>query len=62
LKEARVHKETGIWILAIKRERKCLRPKPDLKIEAGDVLITSGYFDGAEDPKKLADPSNYCPE
>jgi uncharacterized protein with PhoU and TrkA domain len=62
LKEARVHEETGMWILAIKRNGKCLRPKPDSKIEADDVLIASGYSDGAENLKKLADPSNYCPE
>ncbi|HLB99967.1 MAG TPA: TrkA C-terminal domain-containing protein, partial [Candidatus Bathyarchaeia archaeon] len=39
LKEARVHEETGMWILVIKRGGKPLRPKGDSRIESGDVLI-----------------------
>ena len=62
LKEARVHEETSMWILAIKRNGKCLRPKSDFKFEAGDVLIASGYSDGVGDLKKLADPINYYVE
>ena len=60
LKEARVHEETGMWILAIKREGKCLRPKPDSKIQTGDILIASGYAEGVEDLKKLASPEELC--
>jgi len=56
LREARIPEETGMWVLAIKREGKCIRPKPDLKIQVGDVLIASGYAEGAEDLKKLAAP------
>jgi uncharacterized protein with PhoU and TrkA domain len=60
LKEARVHEETGMWILAIKREGKCLRPKPDSKIQVGDILIASGYAEGVEDLKTLASPEELC--
>jgi uncharacterized protein with PhoU and TrkA domain len=61
LKEARVHEETGMWILAIKRNAKSLRPKPTMRILAGDVLLASGYSEGAEDLKKLASPEQNCP-
>jgi len=54
LREARIPEETGMWVLAIKRGDKCLRPKPDSKIEVGDILIASGYAEGVEDLKKLA--------
>ncbi len=60
LKEARVHEETGMWILAIKRGEKSLRPKTDTIIQLGDVLIASGYAEGVDDLKKLASPSNQC--
>jgi uncharacterized protein with PhoU and TrkA domain len=60
LKEARVHEETGMWVLAIKRVGKCLRPKPDSKIQTGDILIASGYAEGVEDLKKLASPEELC--
>ena len=60
LKEARVHEETGMWILAIKRGEKSLRPKPDAKIQLGDILIASGYAEGVDDLKKLASPEHLC--
>jgi uncharacterized protein with PhoU and TrkA domain len=60
LKEAGVHEETGMWILVIKRGEKVLRPKGDSKIEVGDVLIASGYSEGADDLKKLASPAQTC--
>jgi uncharacterized protein with PhoU and TrkA domain len=60
LKEAGVHEETGLWILAIKRADKTLRPKADSRIQAGDILIASGYADGLEDLKKLASPQQTC--
>ncbi|MGB9683637.1 MAG: PhoU family transcriptional regulator [Candidatus Bathyarchaeota archaeon] len=56
LRDAKVPEETGMWILAIKRGDKCLRPKPDSKIQVGDVLIASGYAEGEEDLKRLAAP------
>lgn len=60
LKEARVHEETGMWILAIKRGDKTLRPKADSKIEQGDVLIASGYAEGVDSLKRLASPDGQC--
>jgi uncharacterized protein with PhoU and TrkA domain len=57
LKEARVPEETGMWILAIKRGEKSLRPKHSTKFQIGDILIASGYAEGVEDLKKLASPS-----
>jgi uncharacterized protein with PhoU and TrkA domain len=60
LKEARVPEETGMWILAIRRGEKTLRPKPDIKIQIGDVLLASGYAEGVEDLKKLASPEYKC--
>ncbi len=60
LKEARVHEETGMWVLVIKRGEGCLRPRADSKIQAGDVLVASGYADGADDLKKLASPAQVC--
>ncbi|MEM1536431.1 MAG: TrkA C-terminal domain-containing protein [Candidatus Bathyarchaeia archaeon] len=56
LKDARIPEETGMWILAIKRGDKCMRPKPDTTIQVGDVLIASGYAEGEEDLKRLAAP------
>ncbi|MCK4435008.1 PhoU family transcriptional regulator, partial [Candidatus Bathyarchaeota archaeon] len=42
LRGAHIPEETGMWVLAIRRGNKCMRPKPNTKIEAGDVLIASG--------------------
>jgi len=53
LREAQIHEETGMWVLAVKRGDKWIRPKPDMVIEAGDLLIASGYTEGEEDLKKL---------
>jgi uncharacterized protein with PhoU and TrkA domain len=44
----------------IKRGEKCLRPRADSKIEVGDVLVASGYAEGADDLKKLASPAQTC--
>lgn len=60
LKQAGVPEETGMSILAIKREGKTLRPKADSKIKLGDILIASGYADGVEDLQKLASPEEVC--
>lgn len=56
LKQAQIPSETGMWVLAIRRGKKLIRPKPSTKIETGDVLIASGYAEGEEDLKKLAAP------
>ena len=57
LKEVRVPEETGMWILAIKRGEKSLRPKPETRIQLDDILIASGYAEGVEDLQKLASPT-----
>jgi len=54
LREAQIQEETGMWVLAIKRGDRWMRPKPDTVIEAGDLLIASGYTEGEEDLRKLA--------
>ena len=60
LKEARMPEETGMWILAVKRGERSLRPKPSMKIQLGDILIASGYAEGVEDLRKLASPTQQC--
>jgi uncharacterized protein with PhoU and TrkA domain len=60
LKEARVHEETGMWVQVIRRGQKTIRPKGDSKILAGDILIASGYAEGADDLRKLASPALAC--
>jgi uncharacterized protein with PhoU and TrkA domain len=60
LKEARVHEETGMWVLVIKRNDNCVRPRGDSKIATGDVLVASGYAEGADALKKLASPNQTC--
>ena len=60
LKEVRVPEETGMWILAIKRGEKSLRPKPDTKIQLGDILLASGYAEGVKDLQRLASPVQQC--
>jgi uncharacterized protein with PhoU and TrkA domain len=56
LRQAQIHEETGMWILAIRRGRVWLRPKPSTIIEQNDILIASGYAEGEEDLEKLASP------
>jgi uncharacterized protein with PhoU and TrkA domain len=54
LRDAKIPEETGMWVLVIRREGRWLRPKPETKILAGDILVASGYAEGEEDLKKLA--------
>ena len=42
-----------MWVLVVRRGEKWLRPKPEMIIEADDILIASGYADGEEDLKKI---------
>ncbi len=56
LRESRIPKETGMWVLAIRRQNKWIRPKPQTEIKPEDVLIASGYAEGEEELKKLASP------
>lgn len=61
LRESQIPDETGMWVLAIRRGNKCIRPKPDMKIEAGDIIIASGYSGGKEDLIRLASPKTPSP-
>jgi len=54
LREAEIPEKTGMWVLAIRRGNKWIRPKPNTKIQAEDILIASGYAEGEEDLAKLA--------
>jgi uncharacterized protein with PhoU and TrkA domain len=60
LKEAQVHKGTGMRVLVIKRSGQYLRPRADAKIQAGDILVAAGYAEGADDLMKLASPAQTC--
>lgn len=60
LKEAQIHEETGMWVLVIKRKDNSVRPRGESKIAAGDILLASGYAEGAEDLKRLASPTQTC--
>jgi uncharacterized protein with PhoU and TrkA domain len=59
-KEVRIHEETGMSVLAIRRGEKTLRPKGDSKIQLGDILIAAGYAEGVNDLKRLASPEEAC--
>jgi len=54
LKEAEIPERTGMWVLVIRRGKKWIRPKPNTKIQVGDIIIASGYAEGEEDLTKLA--------
>ncbi len=56
LRDAQIHEETGMWVLAVRRNNVWIRPKPSTVIKEDDVLIVSGYADGEEDLVKLASP------
>lgn len=49
LKEAKIPEETGMWVLVVKRGDRWIRPRPDLVLHVGDVVIASGYAEGEED-------------
>ncbi len=53
IKKANIPEETGMWILAIRRGNRWIRPRPRVVIEAKDTLIASGYADGEKDFIKL---------
>ena len=54
LRDAQIPEETGMWVLSIRRGKKWIRPKPDIVIKAGDILVASGYAEGEEDLMKMA--------
>ena len=49
LKEARIPEETGMWVLVVKRGERWIRPRPDIVLRVGDVIIASGYAEGEAD-------------
>jgi uncharacterized protein with PhoU and TrkA domain len=54
LREVQIPEETGMWILYIRRGKQWIRPKPNVSIKTGDMLVASGYTEGEEDLNKLA--------
>jgi uncharacterized protein with PhoU and TrkA domain len=54
LRLAQIPEETGMWVIIIRRGTVWIRPKPNTRIKAGDILIASGYAEGEEDLRKLA--------
>jgi uncharacterized protein with PhoU and TrkA domain len=54
MRDAQIPEETGMWILAIRRGKKWIRPQPDTIIKAEDILIASGYAEGERNLVKLA--------
>lgn len=59
LKEAQLPEETGWWVLVIKRGDRWVRPKATTVVEAGDLLVASGFSDGEEDFKQLVAGPRY---
>lgn len=53
LREAKIPEETGMWVLVIRRGNRWLRPKPTIILQAGDVVVASGYAEGEDDLKNL---------
>lgn len=53
LKDSRIPEETGMWVLVIRRGDRWMRPRPSTILQAGDIVIASGYAEGEEDFKKL---------
>jgi uncharacterized protein with PhoU and TrkA domain len=49
LKETRIPEETGMWVLVVKRGERWIRPRPELVLQVGDVVIASGYAEGEAD-------------
>lgn len=56
LRQAQIHEETGMQVLAIRRDSNWIRPTPNTSIKKDDVLIASGYAEGEEDLKRLVSP------
>jgi len=57
LSEARLPEETGMWVIAMKRDGRLFRPSGSTIIRPGDVLIALGYAEGEEDLAALAAPA-----
>ncbi|RLI08734.1 potassium channel protein [Candidatus Bathyarchaeota archaeon] len=55
LSEVRLPEETGMWVVAMRREGRFFRPRGSTVIRPGDVLIAVGYAEGEEDLAELAE-------
>ncbi len=53
LRQAQIHEETGMWVLAIRRGNNWIRPTPNTSIQQNDILIASGYAEGEDDLNRL---------
>ncbi len=53
LKQAQIADETGMWVLYIRRGSHWMRPRPNTRLEPGDLVVASGYSEGEEDFKQL---------
>jgi len=42
-----------MWVLVIRRGDRWMRPRPRTVLQAGDVIIASGYAGGEEDFRRL---------
>ena len=56
IRQAQIHEETGMWVLAIRRGNVWIRPRSSTSIQQDDILIASGYAEGEEDLENLASP------
>lgn len=53
IRDAKIAEETGMWVLVIRRGNKWMRPRPEMLLLPGDVVLASGYSEGEEDFQKL---------
>ena len=53
LRDAQIADETGMWVLYIRRGNRWMRPRPNTRLEPGDLVVASGYSEGEEDFKQL---------
>ena len=58
LRDAQIAEETGMWVLYIRRGNRWMRPSPSTRLEAGDLVVASGYSEGEEDFKQLLSGKN----
>ena len=58
LKQAQIADETGMWVLFIRRGLRWMRPTPNTRLEAGDLVVASGYSEGEDDFKQLLSGKN----
>ena len=54
LSEVRLPEETGMWVVAMRRNGRLFRPRGSTVIRPGDILIAVGYAEGEKDLAELA--------